>query len=116
MEPSPNGASLTLDHVKEAGTDSILDRREMGIVNIGDAGTVSAGGTEYALNRGDVLYLPKGAGAVTFAGNGRFYITSTPAHKTLEAKLITLEDANKVKMGAPKRQTSAPSTSSFIRW
>ena len=55
----PNGASLTLDHVAECGTESILDRREMGVVNIGEEGTVSAAGTDYVLNRGDVLYLPK---------------------------------------------------------
>ncbi|PLW75664.1 5-dehydro-4-deoxy-D-glucuronate isomerase [Cohaesibacter celericrescens] len=98
----PNGASLTLDHVAECGTPSILDRREMGVVNIGEAGTVSAAGTDYALNRGDVLYLPKGAGAVTFSGKGRFYITSAPAHTALAAKLIKIEDAACVKLGAPE--------------
>ena len=40
----PAGGSLTLDRVEETKTPSFLDRREMGIVNIGDAGTVSAGG------------------------------------------------------------------------
>ncbi|MBL9055243.1 MAG: 5-dehydro-4-deoxy-D-glucuronate isomerase, partial [Rhodobacteraceae bacterium] len=38
----PAGGALVLDRVAEAGTPSFLDRREMGIVNIGDAGTVSA--------------------------------------------------------------------------
>jgi 5-keto 4-deoxyuronate isomerase len=60
--------SLILDHVKECGTPSILDRREMGILNIGESGTVSAGGTDYTVNKGDVLYLGMGSGPVTFSG------------------------------------------------
>ena len=96
----PAGKDLVLDHVKEAGTASILDRREMGIVNIGADGTVSAGGESYALSKGDVLYLPMGAGAVTFSGHGRFYINSCPAHHAYPARLIKLDDAKKVTLGA----------------
>ncbi|WP_319531197.1 5-dehydro-4-deoxy-D-glucuronate isomerase [uncultured Cohaesibacter sp.] len=98
----PNGGSLSLDKVAECGTDSILDRREMGVVNIGDQGTVSAAGVDYVLDHGDVLYLPKGSGVVTFSGMGRFYITSAPAHKELAPKLVKIEDAAKVKLGAPE--------------
>lgn len=96
----PAGKALVLDHVKECGTASILDRREMGIVNIGGPGTVTAAGETYPLNKGDVLYLPMGAGAVTFSGEGRFYITSSPAHRALPARLLKLEDARKLTMGA----------------
>lgn len=96
----PAGGTLVLDHVKECGTASILDRREMGIVNIGDEGSVSAGGETYALSKGDVLYLPMGAGAVTFSGQGRFYINSCPAHHAYPARLIKLDDAKKLTLGA----------------
>ncbi|WP_375173467.1 5-dehydro-4-deoxy-D-glucuronate isomerase [Pseudooceanicola sp.] len=95
----PAGGSLTLDKVEETRTDSFLDRREMGIVNIGDTGTVKAGGDSWTLERGDVLYLGRGAGAVTFEGQGRFYITSAPAHATFPNRLITIADAVKVEMG-----------------
>lgn len=95
----PNGAPLTLDHVEETRTETFLERREMGIVNIGDAGTVSTGDTTYELTRGEVLYLGKGTGAVTFGGQGRFYITSAPAHQTFPNKLVKIEEANKVEMG-----------------
>jgi 4-deoxy-L-threo-5-hexosulose-uronate ketol-isomerase len=95
----PNGGALTLDKVDETRTATFLERREMGIVNIGDAGTVEAAGEVYAMNKGDVLYLGMGAGAVTFKGQGRFYITSCPAHHTYAARLITVEDAKKVEMG-----------------
>jgi 4-deoxy-L-threo-5-hexosulose-uronate ketol-isomerase len=98
----PAGGTLTLDHVKECGTASILDRREMGIVNVGGPGTVSAAGATYAMEKGDVLYLGRGLGPVTFAGNGRFYLTSAPAHASLPARLIRLADAKSFTTGAPE--------------
>ncbi|SOE16215.1 4-deoxy-L-threo-5-hexosulose-uronate ketol-isomerase [Hoeflea halophila] len=96
----PGAGKLTLDHVKECGTPSILDRREMGILNIGDSGMVSAGGTDYTVNKGDVLYLGMGSGPVTFSGPGRFYILSAPAHRSCPSKLIRIEDARRVEMGS----------------
>ena len=96
----PDGADLTLDYVDETRTPSFLDRREMGIVNIGDTGTVTAAGETYTMNNGDVLYLGMGSGPVTFAGKGRFYITSAPAHRTCPSRLITVDDAVEVNLGA----------------
>jgi 4-deoxy-L-threo-5-hexosulose-uronate ketol-isomerase len=96
----PGTGKLTLDHVKETGTASILERREMGILNIGDSGTVSAGGTDYTVNKGDVLYLGMGSGPVTFSGAGKFYILSAPAHRSCPSKLIRIEDARRVEMGS----------------
>jgi 4-deoxy-L-threo-5-hexosulose-uronate ketol-isomerase len=96
----PAGGSLVLDVVAETKTPSFLDRREMGIVNVGDTGTVEAGGESWTLERGDVLYLCMGAGAVTFGGQGRFYITSCPAHHTYPNKLVRLSDSKEVKLGA----------------
>jgi 4-deoxy-L-threo-5-hexosulose-uronate ketol-isomerase len=96
----PGTGRLVLDVVDETRTPNFLDRREMGIVNIGEAGTVEAAGERYEMSRGDVLYLGKGSGAVTFSGAGRFYITSAPAHETKPSRLITLADCVEVKMGA----------------
>lgn len=96
----PGGATLVLDQVTETKTPSFLDRREMGIVNIGDPGTVHAGGETYQMACGDVLYLGMGAGAVTFGGQGRFYITSAPAHRAFPSRLITLADCVEVQAGA----------------
>ncbi|MDP2122674.1 MAG: 5-dehydro-4-deoxy-D-glucuronate isomerase [Hoeflea sp.] len=96
----PAGGSLTLDHVKECGTASILDRREMGILNIGEAGTVSAGGTDHAVGSGEVLYLGMGSGPVTFSGHGRFYVLSAPAHRTCASRLIRTGDARRVELGS----------------
>lgn len=96
----PAGGALTLDKVEETRTATFLERREMAVVNIGAAGTVSAAGQSYAMDRGDVLYLGKGSGPVTFAGAGRFYIVSAPAHKELPSRLITLSDAKTMQTGA----------------
>ena len=98
----PAGGALVLDQVAETKTPSFLDRRELGVVNIGDRGTVSAGGETFVLDRGDVLYLGMGAGPVTFAGAGRFFLTSAPAHRTCPNRLIRLADSKEVKLGAPE--------------
>ncbi len=96
----PSGADLVLDQVAETKTPSFLDRRELGIVNIGATGTVSAAGESWVLERGDVLYLGMGAGAVTFSGEGRFYLTSAPAHRACPHRLIRLVDSKEVRLGA----------------
>jgi len=98
----PAGGTLTLDRVEETRTPNFLDRREMGIVNIGDAGTVTAAGETYALARGDVLYLGMGSGPVEFSGNGRFFITSAPAHRACPNRLIRHKEARHVEVGAPE--------------
>ncbi len=96
----PNGKFLTLDAVKETGTPSILDRREMGVLNLGDPADVSCGDDTYTVGHGDILYLGMGAGTVTFSGKGRFYIVSPPAHRSLKNRLVTLADAASLKLGA----------------
>ncbi|MBL4813407.1 MAG: 5-dehydro-4-deoxy-D-glucuronate isomerase [Rhodobacteraceae bacterium] len=96
----PNGATLVLDEVKECGTASFLDRREVGILNIGDTGSVAAMGQTWQLKKEEVLYLPKGAGPISFAGQGRFYLMSAPAHHAFEAVHLSSADANQVKLGA----------------
>ncbi|MEM9522895.1 MAG: 5-dehydro-4-deoxy-D-glucuronate isomerase [Pseudomonadota bacterium] len=95
----PADAPLTLDHVPETGTSSILERREMGILNLADSGEISVAGESYALARGEVLYVGMGAGPVTFS-SGRFYVLSAPAHHSYPTKLIRLADARRVELGA----------------
>ncbi|KAA9009401.1 5-dehydro-4-deoxy-D-glucuronate isomerase [Histidinibacterium aquaticum] len=95
----PDGKDLTLDEVPQTGTASILDRREMGILNIGESGTVTADGKTHQVDKGEVLYLGLGSGAVTFSGKGRFYILSAPAHRSCPSRLITKEEARRVELG-----------------
>lgn len=95
----PSGGELKLGKIEETKTDDFLDRREMGIVNVGATGTVRAGGESWEMDRGDVLYLGRGAGPVTFAGDGRFYITSAPAHATYPNRLIRIDEAKTIELG-----------------
>jgi 4-deoxy-L-threo-5-hexosulose-uronate ketol-isomerase len=96
----PAGGSLTLDKVEETRTPNFMDRREMGIVNIGDVGVVKAAGHDHTMQNGDVLYLGMGSGPVVFEGQGRFYITSAPAHHTYPTRLLSVADAKEVRLGA----------------
>ena len=98
----PEGGDLTLDHVSETGTPSILDRREMGILNIGGTGSVTAGAETHEVGPGSVLYLGLGSGPVTFSGAGRYYILSAPAHRCCPTRLIAKAEARRVELGSPE--------------
>ena len=87
------------------GTRYVLERREIGIFNLGGAGKIVADGTEYALGYKDCLYITQGTREVTFAsddkGNpARFYMVSAPAHRAYETRLITIAEAAKRPLGA----------------
>jgi 4-deoxy-L-threo-5-hexosulose-uronate ketol-isomerase len=96
----PGSGTLTLDKVAETGTATFLERREMAVLNVGGTGTVSVAGDTHSLDKGEVLYIGMGAGPIDFAGAGRFYILSAPAHRTCPTRLIKISDARRVKMGA----------------
>jgi len=96
----PGDNSLTLDHMPETGTDSFLDRREMGVLNIGETGTISVDGNSYEVAHGEVLYIGMGSGPVAFSGKGRYYILSAPAHHTYPTTLIRVADARRIEMGS----------------
>ena len=96
----PAGAILVLDRVEETRTQTLLERREMVVVNVGGDGTVSAAGSDHRMVKGDMLYLGMGSGPVTFAGEGRFYILSAPAHATYPTRLIRIADAASNKVGS----------------
>ena len=94
-----------LDIWANFGTKYFLERREIGIFNVGDgAGTITADGEEYRLNRKDCLYITKGTKSVTFASDdparpAKFYMVSAPAHCRYETKLLTKQDAQKRPLG-----------------
>ena len=92
--------TLTLDKVAEAGTETILERREMGILNLGPSAKVEAGET-FTVGQGEILYLGMGSGPVTFHAPGRFYVLSAPAHHAYPSRLITKSDARKLDLGSP---------------
>lgn len=90
---------LTLSAGKELGVSYFLERRELGVINIGGAGVVSVDGTTYRLDSTDALYVGMGAKEIIFTSEdskkpAKFYINSAPAHTTyptvkIERKSIT---------------------------
>ncbi|GLR72605.1 5-dehydro-4-deoxy-D-glucuronate isomerase [Agaribacter marinus] len=92
----------TIDPLKSA---YFLERRELGVVNIGSTGTVSVDGERYTLNNKEALYIGKGAKTVTFESNSAnepatFYLNSAPAHHHYPNKKIGREDATVLEMGS----------------
>ena len=82
------------------GTKYFLERREIGIFNIGGAGTITVDGKVYELGYKDCLYITMGAKEVLFASAdpacpAKFYMVSAPAHRSYETRLLKLADANK---------------------
>ncbi|MEA4912313.1 MAG: 5-dehydro-4-deoxy-D-glucuronate isomerase [Oscillospiraceae bacterium] len=95
-----------IDVWKSFGTHFFLERREIGIFNIGGKGSIRADGIVYEMGFKDCLYLSRGTKEVLFssanAGDpAKFYMVSAPAHKELPSKFIPIEKAAKVVKGTP---------------
>ncbi len=81
-----------------------LERREMGVINIGGDGYVMADGVRYDMTKRDCLYLGRGVKEVAFYGNSDenpalFYLNCVPAHKAYPTRLVTQADAMHVDLG-----------------
>ena len=105
----PMDKPLSIDHGidiwKNFGTHYFLERREIGMFNLGEEGTVTADGVTYTLGHKDCLYLTRGNKEVFFASKdaskpAKFYMVSAPAHCSYENKLITIQEAAKKPCGA----------------
>ncbi len=94
-----------IDVWKNFGTHYFLERREIGIFNIGGAGTITADGQAFHMGYKDCLYITKGTKEVTFASDdsskpAKFYMVSAPAHKECRTTFIPIEKAAKKPLGA----------------
>jgi len=90
----PAGSPLPLTGYPEIRSDYFLEHRELGIVNVGGAGTVTADGEVYELVTGACLYLGRGIRDVVFADGAdatgaQFYLFSAPAHTAYPAALVS---------------------------
>ncbi|CAN1541487.1 KduI 5-keto 4-deoxyuronate isomerase [Rhabdaerophilaceae bacterium] len=104
---TPSNTPLTLSSGKFVGTPGFMDRRELGIVNVGGKGTVSVQGHAHALETRDALYVGMGAGDLTFTSAdatnpAKFYLLSAPAHQSYPTVLITEDKAKRIDLGSPE--------------
>jgi len=91
---------------KTIGARTFLERREIGIINVGGSGTVTVDGEAYAMESKDCLYIGLGAGDVTFASDdaatpAKFYFNSTPAHQSYPTVKAAIGEASPTHLGSP---------------
>ena len=89
------------------GTSYFLERREIGIFNIGGKGEIVADDETFTLDYKDCLYITKGTKNVTFrsfdkSSPAKFYMVSAPAHISYKTKFISIKDAAKKPLGDNK--------------
>ena len=101
----PVQEKVFLDTIDPLKSDFFLERREMGIINIGGKGTVTADGTSYELDYKEALYLGRGTKELYFSSNdakapAKFYLNSAPAHHAYPSQKVGREEAEIVELGS----------------
>jgi len=100
----PTSEPLSLLSEGELKANYFLERREIGIINVGGKGIVTADGESYEVEKLECVYLSKGTQQVTFASleattPAQFYMLSTPAHKSYPNRKMTKAEASPIKLG-----------------
>jgi 4-deoxy-L-threo-5-hexosulose-uronate ketol-isomerase len=101
----PTTQALALEGGKAFGTPNFLDRRELGVINLGGLGKVLVDGKAHPMANGDGLYVGMGKQDVSFASDepahpAKFYLMSCPAHFAHPTAHITRAEANPRKLGS----------------
>lgn len=102
----PRDNSLKLETIDEQKANFFLERRELGVINVGGKGKITIDGTIYELNNKEALYIGKGSKEIIFdrvdEQQPYFYINSALAHCTYPTKKITKNEAEIVELGDSK--------------
>lgn len=101
----PAGEEISLPNPDSLKAAYFLERRELGIINVGGNGTVIADGTAYELGYKEALYIGKETKEVVFKSSdasspAKFYINSAPAHHTYPTKKVGIAEAERVELGS----------------
>jgi 4-deoxy-L-threo-5-hexosulose-uronate ketol-isomerase len=101
----PVKSAVKLDAPEPLKAQFFLQRRELGIINVGGTGKVSVDGTDYELKNTEALYVGMGARDVIFhssdsATPAKFYLNSAPAHHAYPTKHLTMDNCTVLQMGA----------------
>ena len=100
----PNGKAIKLGKYENLKSEYFLERREMGIFNVGGEGKITADGKNYSLKKLDCLYLGRGIKDVEFSSSkgdqpAVFFILSNPAHTSYPATFMSHESSTKAVLG-----------------
>ncbi|MDX2321969.1 MAG: 5-dehydro-4-deoxy-D-glucuronate isomerase [Moritella sp.] len=100
----PTTAPVALEGGKEIGVDFFLQRRELGVINIGEAGSVIVDGVTYEIAAREALYVGQGAQQIQFLSANaeqpaRFYLNCAPAHMAYPTRKITRDEASPETLG-----------------
>ena len=101
----PTSAALKLETEDELKAEYFLERRELGVMNVGGAGSVSVDGKTFELDKMDVLYVGRGSKDVSFASKdakapANFYLLSYAAHAVYPTTLVKFADIKPVELGS----------------
>jgi len=96
---------LHLEPPAELRATGFLERRELGVINVGGSGQVCAGNDCFSLERLDGLYLGRGLPEVTFQSDDAsdpacFYLLSAPAHQSYPSRKVTRAEAQPTETGS----------------
>ena len=102
--PTTEALAFAPDLGKHTGTDFFLERRELGLINIGGDAVVTVDGVRFEVKTEDALYIGKGARAVSFASAdaarpAKLYFNSAPAHAAHPHRRITMAEASPETLG-----------------
>ncbi|WP_044362783.1 5-dehydro-4-deoxy-D-glucuronate isomerase [Vibrio fluvialis] len=94
----PTDAPIVFQGGKEIGVDFFLQRRELGVINIGEPGIVTVDGQTYEIGAREAIYVGMGAQDIRFESicaesPARFYLNCAPAHHGYPTRKITREEA-----------------------
>ena len=115
----PVKGELKLEAGKELAAQHFCDRRELGILNLGGAGTVTVDGQKFELAKCDCLYVGRGSEEIRFASRdaatpAAFYLLSYPAHAPYPTRLVKRDQANIVNAGT-KAECNERTIRQYIR-
>lgn len=105
--PVSQSVAFAAEVGKQFGVSYFLERRELGVINIGEAGTITVDGHCYEVGNKEALYIGQGARDVVFnsvspSNPAKFYYNSAPAHTAYPHQLVKRDQASQQTLGSPE--------------
>ena len=105
IQPVTKAVSFAAELGKHTGTDFFLQRRELGLINIGGAGRVTVDGTVFEIGPREALYVGQGARLLSFesvdaSAPAKLYFNCAPAHTSYPTRKITQAEASPETLGS----------------